>query len=267
MFVESFKLSKSSWHAKMMKFMWNLNPTDFSHICPYFWLSVFNVLTIIPYLILRLTFGLLGVILKDTFQWVETYFERKEREAYQKRMDRLVNNPKEQEKLITNSCYKTSYRLLNDLRYQNYDLWKQVYDARTDYQLKRENAESEKKQQQYKQSIARKKRINDALKYVKPIAAVFLWVIIGILTTAVIYGIYWCIAALLNISVATWLFTGKLITWAVVIVIALIILFKLFKWLIESCSEVCITIPKWILAIGRGNYVQREIQRKGKSCL
>ncbi len=37
-----FTLKKDAWHAKLMKYIWNLDHTDFSHMCPYFWLSVAN---------------------------------------------------------------------------------------------------------------------------------------------------------------------------------------------------------------------------------
>lgn len=44
MFKEVFRLRPKSWHARLMKRMWNLDHYDFSHMCPYFWLSVFNVI-------------------------------------------------------------------------------------------------------------------------------------------------------------------------------------------------------------------------------
>lgn len=42
MFKDVFVLKKSSYHAKMMSYIWGLKATDFSHMCPYWWLSVFN---------------------------------------------------------------------------------------------------------------------------------------------------------------------------------------------------------------------------------
>lgn len=44
MFKDVFVLSKNSWHLKLMKYMWGFTHKDFSHICPYFWLSIFNVI-------------------------------------------------------------------------------------------------------------------------------------------------------------------------------------------------------------------------------
>lgn len=42
MFKDVFVLKKTAYHARMMKYIWGLDYHDFSHICPYWWLSVFN---------------------------------------------------------------------------------------------------------------------------------------------------------------------------------------------------------------------------------
>ena len=44
MFKDVFVLKRSSWHARLMKYVWNFKLEDFTHMCPYFWLSVFNCL-------------------------------------------------------------------------------------------------------------------------------------------------------------------------------------------------------------------------------
>lgn len=44
MFKDVFVLKKTSWHVRMMKYIWGLDYKDFSHMCPYWWLSVFNFL-------------------------------------------------------------------------------------------------------------------------------------------------------------------------------------------------------------------------------
>lgn len=48
-----YVLSKSAWHAKMLKWMWNLDPEDFSWMCPYFWICVLSVIVFVPYLFFR----------------------------------------------------------------------------------------------------------------------------------------------------------------------------------------------------------------------
>ena len=54
MIFETFTLSKNSWHVKLMYYIWKWDYSDFSNICPYFWLSVINVVIFLPYSIYKL---------------------------------------------------------------------------------------------------------------------------------------------------------------------------------------------------------------------
>ena len=58
MFFDEVKLSKKSWHYVLMKFTWGKNTPQLWSFCPYFWLSIFNVI------ILPLTFVFRSI------QWV-----------------------------------------------------------------------------------------------------------------------------------------------------------------------------------------------------
>lgn len=49
MFKDVFVLKRRSVRARMMKYIWNLEPDDFSHMCPFFWLSLANWL-IFPFM-------------------------------------------------------------------------------------------------------------------------------------------------------------------------------------------------------------------------
>lgn len=62
MFSDVFTLHKRSWHSRLMKYTWNIDCEDFTHLCPYFWLSIFNV--IISPIVLPLKF-FFGTILPD----------------------------------------------------------------------------------------------------------------------------------------------------------------------------------------------------------
>lgn len=44
MIKEIFVLKKNSWHTKLMKKIWNVDYYQFPNMCPYFWLSVLNVI-------------------------------------------------------------------------------------------------------------------------------------------------------------------------------------------------------------------------------
>lgn len=68
MFKDVFVLKKTSWHVKMMKYIWNLDYKSFSHMCPYWWLSVFNVLiAFIPVFLVKEGYRLLKWILPAFF--------------------------------------------------------------------------------------------------------------------------------------------------------------------------------------------------------
>jgi len=59
MIKDVFKFSKTSWHAKLMEFVWGYKATDFRNMCPYFWLSVVNIVFILPILIAK--FFIVGI--------------------------------------------------------------------------------------------------------------------------------------------------------------------------------------------------------------
>lgn len=56
MFKDVFVLRKNAWHSRLMHYIWGLRYHDFSHICPYFWLSIFNVIISPIFLPLKFTF-------------------------------------------------------------------------------------------------------------------------------------------------------------------------------------------------------------------
>ena len=53
--TEIFKLKKNSWHYKLMSWVWGYNYRNFPNMCPYFWLTVFNVICIIPILLVKVS--------------------------------------------------------------------------------------------------------------------------------------------------------------------------------------------------------------------
>jgi hypothetical protein len=44
-----YHLKKDGFLVKIMRYIWGFDYHDFSHMCPFFWLSVFNLIIIIPY--------------------------------------------------------------------------------------------------------------------------------------------------------------------------------------------------------------------------
>jgi hypothetical protein len=60
MFRDVFVLKKAAWHCRLMRYIWGLSHDDFSHICPYFWLSIFNV--IVSPVLLPIMFGFRSIL-------------------------------------------------------------------------------------------------------------------------------------------------------------------------------------------------------------
>lgn len=79
MIQDVFKLKKDSWHMKLMHRIWGYNYYDFPNMCPYFWLSVLNVI------IAPLFF--LGVILIPVFiklgDLIEMFAEKRKISCYE----------------------------------------------------------------------------------------------------------------------------------------------------------------------------------------
>lgn len=109
MFKDVFTLKKSSYHAKMMKWIWNLECTDFTHMCPYWWLSVFNHMIFIPYFIIRKGGWLIKyllVLLGHTIVLLWKLFEAPLSLVYDKwerRIDRL--NAEREERRLEREAY------------------------------------------------------------------------------------------------------------------------------------------------------------------
>ena len=71
MFFDEIKLSKKSWHFKLMKFTWGQNTPNLWSFCPYFWLTIFNLI-ILPFsLIIRGFQGFLNFLDRKLF--IEPY--------------------------------------------------------------------------------------------------------------------------------------------------------------------------------------------------
>lgn len=80
MIAEYFTLKKNSWHVKLMKEIWGYTHRDFPNMCPYFWLSIFNVLISPIYFLSKATTLIVLFIIKPIrkvgTRWVESWEEK-----------------------------------------------------------------------------------------------------------------------------------------------------------------------------------------------
>jgi hypothetical protein len=71
MFFDEVKLSKKSWHYKLMKFTWGQNTPNLWSFCPYFWLTIFNFFILPITLVIRSFQGFINFL--DRKLYLEPY--------------------------------------------------------------------------------------------------------------------------------------------------------------------------------------------------
>lgn len=181
-----YHLKKNAWHAKLMKYMWNLRHDDFSHICPYFWLSVLNVVAIIPYFIVRILLTVIGNVFMNFLKRLDTITENWVDYNYMK----IISSDAEIEK------YARMIACNNKLKHRGkwQDLWDRFYYTAPDdvmskftkYRTKYEDSLFTEKNSK----IERKRRINKIVKIVKPISIGILWIVGTAVSLFVLYWLY-----------------------------------------------------------------------------
>ena len=80
MIQDVFKLKKDSWHMKLMTTIWGYDHHDFPNMCPYFWLSVLNVIIAPVFFI----FVLLAPFFVKLLEIIDAYKERRKIQCRQK---------------------------------------------------------------------------------------------------------------------------------------------------------------------------------------
>lgn len=213
----------------LMKYIWDLDHHSFSHICPYFWLSVFNVLIIIPFFIVK-------TIIK-VFYWLSNYFDSLEQISIQKRLNQLKQNP-DYLNHIARLCDKDYHKFLQYIRYEyDTDDYYTLYTLRDKYELEKEELERKREKDNYENIKIHKEKINRILKYIKPISVLFLYILgfgTVILTSM---GIYYSALYISSISTQVWLHAFYAFLVVVAGIILILGLFKIISYFSNnSCS-------------------------------
>ncbi len=100
MIKEVFKLKKNAWYAKLIKKVWNLGPSDFPNMCPFFWLTVFTVLSLpfiaIVFLVIKMVHVLVNLFERYAYWVRERKYEssRKSDKKKQIKYDQVVEQLK-----------------------------------------------------------------------------------------------------------------------------------------------------------------------------
>lgn len=168
-----YNLDKSAWYLRLLKYVYNVEYHDFSHICPLFWLTVFTVLlspAILPlWFVGKLVIkGVKAVTRKrdaDFQAWAEMYFHDVTVNA--KTYDAL----KESNFWTSHRTrlYKFVYQYLRKVDYEKYSELSAIGYKKSNFA---ERMKIEKKE-------SNKERINDILVYAKPVGRVLLYILLG----------------------------------------------------------------------------------------
>jgi protein-S-isoprenylcysteine O-methyltransferase Ste14 len=219
MIKDVFTLKKTSWHCKLMKWTWKFSPEDFTHLCPYFWLTIFNIiLSPILFLLRTPILTLIEAYIKIEVRMEERWLREAHRYYYK------ANTTTKGKEAIITMCEKRWRKISDFLRVKDHDFWREMYNERAkryDATLIVHNTTAK----------SNKERINSILKIVKPILRV-LGYLLGILVVAGIgYCVYLLIIKLSRSKLPS--LADILVTIGVIIGMALII------WLIALiCSKI-----------------------------
>ena len=263
MIKEVFNLKKNAWHSKLMKFTWGYTHRDFSHICPYFWLSVLNVVMFpITFFIKTVVVGL-GKLIGDLFvkifgpliiyvqnrpskwerleMWEEKFIEELKKGNGLESFARLDLELKCNTKF--NDVFQKIYYIDS-----NRDLYAKIQALREKY-----FDEREKKQYQYDAeikalSIKNKQKITKMVNIVKPIAVNILYLAAGFTLAFVGLGLYelgillyklgvWILNLSFDIDWHTFFLAMGLLIGLGLAVILLVVIVSYFYNKITNCCE------------------------------
>lgn len=260
MIKDVFVLSKNSWHMKLMKWVWNLDHRDFSHICPYFWMSVLNLVIVIPLSAIRL---LLWCI-KTPFSKLQTYIDRKEQANFDRWIEQLTKDPDKIIEETARLCDKDydryeEYILTYDRKQRwgsppyvirsgpgTHEYWTKLDDARDAYKSEKRRGERVREAEYYISAKARKAKINSIIKYVKPIAMGIVWIVLSGLALLALWGLYHFVLMISSIKGKYWLAFAEILGTVVLVILAIILLAKTIAWTYNRISCSTMKAPRWL---------------------
>ncbi len=231
--TESYSINRNAWHVKMMKYIWNFDPWDFSHICPYFWLSVFNIFAII------FVFPVKSVA--NLFRWlineIDDYCDKINERDFMKKVSEAQLHQDKFEELL-NLCDKRFNKFYDKLGWMSYKT-PELREFREKLYLEREKFLGEKLFREYEENLKKaapsnKQEINNILKIVKPIAVGMLWIIGAIIGIFVGWLLYKFIIILILVPKHVWMVMGTvLLILAIGMLIGMLIFFGI-KWIFSK---------------------------------
>lgn len=207
MFKDVFILKKSSYHAKMMNYIWGFRPESFTHMCLYWWLSVLNHIIIIPFILYKGIRFILSIIIKYTFSplliSVDDYMTALDRRQSIEFIEKALVNP-EILKKYQNKWYRVASRIDTYVSYNNmtyreeniiYDTLMKEYKKINLEEYNKKEARRKKTQEltpmctpeKAKIKLTEKQEIVKLVKFIKPIMKWVSYVLGSLLVITILY--------------------------------------------------------------------------------
>ncbi len=112
-------LSPSSWHMRYMHWIWGYTHNNFRNMCPYAWLTVFNISFAIPIITFKLLYKMCEKLVKQLAYLADVYEKhctQKEKEWYEQMLKKITEELENDKK---NGILET--------------LWRKRYDPSSKY--------------------------------------------------------------------------------------------------------------------------------------
>jgi hypothetical protein len=250
MIKDVFTLSKSAWHARLMMYIWRLSYRDFSHMCPYFWLSAFNVVIFVSFAVVKtLIQGIvaIGYKIDDGLEAFSNYIDSRIARWEDSFYATLEKDPKKWEDLykldLSKRCNRKYSHFIRSKLYDTdrtkfTDFWTKYNEFKWERQAKESAEEIEKtrlKQEAERiqwekdapkraaaaeraklkkaRALNNKIRINSILKVVKPIMQWFIYLIASALALLALFGIFKVLMLTALIKHKFWVGLGVVSEW------------------------------------------------------
>lgn len=237
----------------MMTYIWGLKHYDFSHICPYFWLSIFNLIIIIPLFLIKLVFKtILYNGIASTIESLDNYAGKLRKSKLTKQLE-WARDPNKQYRIF-DLCYKDFNRFVDILEYADEDLYLELTQKREAILQAKWDREAKQKEAAQQSSIKRKAMITTIVKYTKPVLIILFWGVIAAIIAIVALFLYKIIRffILFDYPPVNWATVQLIVYFMAAIAIAVFIVVRTIVWLVNS--RICRTakMPAWLAAVGRG---------------
>lgn len=266
MIKDVFVLRRNAWYCRLMKYMWKLDSRDFTHMCAFFWLTVFNIVvfpiwflmkTLIIWPIRWVSQRLSNYFDKQYERWAKSYYEqilvdKQELRFFAEQVDNYGAWTGKWKKFYFEYIFISQYQDWSKIDKDRINLFTNLLILVSEVTESREKRQKANEGAREEISRQRKQRINRLLRVIKPIAIVFIYAI-GLLTLSVLGWLgYKFIHWLGTIPYRKWIDFLTFLAFFIVIVFVIVGLIFFMRWVKNTPSKRRSTPEVSFSGIGRG---------------